>query len=318
VPNRWIVYQRERFPLLAHGPLIAAFSGSAVSYSALLRGGPEPPGWGALLVAFPAALLFFLQLRIADEFKDQEEDRRYRPSRPVPRGLIGLQELAVIALSGALVQLALSTWRDFALTALLALVWLYLALMSCEFFARDWLRARPLTYLWTHMLIMPLIDLYVTAVDWLPLRGWPPRGLAWFLAVSFFCGTVIEIGRKIRAPDDEAPGVPTYSALWGRRTAVGAWLGAILLGGLTALAAARRIGPVWPVACLLALPLTAASAGAVRFLRRPDSARSRIFEPLSGLWVLLTYLGLGALPHLVRLAQIIHKGLVNNLGLLNQ
>ena len=307
MPNRWIVYQRERFPLLAHGPLIAAFSGSAVSYSSLLRGGPGPPGWGALLVAFPAALLFFLQLRIADEFKDQDEDRCYRPSRPVPRGLIRLQELAVIGLAGSLVQLALSAWWDFALTTLLTLVWLYLALMSCEFFARDWLRARPLTYLWSHMLIMPLIDLYVTAVDWLPVRGWPPRGLAWFLVVSFFSGTVIELGRKIRAPADEAPGIPTYTALWGRRTAVGAWLGAMLLGGLTALAAARRIGPVWPMACLLAVPLAVAVAGAVRFLFRPDSTRSRIFEPLSGLWVLVIYLGLGALPHLVRLARIIRE-----------
>ena len=36
--NRWLVYQKERFPLLAHGPLIAAFSACAVSFSSLLRG----------------------------------------------------------------------------------------------------------------------------------------------------------------------------------------------------------------------------------------------------------------------------------------
>jgi hypothetical protein len=36
--NRWWIYQRERFPLLAHSPVIAAFSLSAVSYSALVRG----------------------------------------------------------------------------------------------------------------------------------------------------------------------------------------------------------------------------------------------------------------------------------------
>jgi hypothetical protein len=27
------------------------------------------------------------------------------------------------------------------------------------FCVRDWLKARPITYLWTHMLIMPLVDL---------------------------------------------------------------------------------------------------------------------------------------------------------------
>jgi hypothetical protein len=32
------MYQRERFPVFAHAPLIAAFSLSAVSYSGLIRG----------------------------------------------------------------------------------------------------------------------------------------------------------------------------------------------------------------------------------------------------------------------------------------
>jgi hypothetical protein len=73
----------------------------------------------------------------------------------------------------------------------------------------------------------------------------------------------------------------------------------MLLGGLAALAAARQIELGVPVACLLAVPLAVAVAGTGRFLLRPDSTRSRIFEPLSGLWVLLTYLGLGALPHLM-------------------
>ena len=90
--SRWWVYQRERFPILAHGPLIAAFSVSAVSYSALLRGQSSLPLDGTLL-AFGTAFLFFLQLRIADEFKDFEDDSRYRSYRPVPRGLVKLSEL---------------------------------------------------------------------------------------------------------------------------------------------------------------------------------------------------------------------------------
>ena len=67
---RWWTYQKERFPIAAHGPLILAFSACAVSYSALLRvGTPEFSGY---VVAFVTCLLFFLQLRIADEFKDAE------------------------------------------------------------------------------------------------------------------------------------------------------------------------------------------------------------------------------------------------------
>src|SRR5262249_35693743 len=72
--SRWWTYQRERFPVLAHGPLIAAFSLSAVSFSSLLRGRTELPDAKTAVVAFATSFLFFLQLRLADEFKDFEED----------------------------------------------------------------------------------------------------------------------------------------------------------------------------------------------------------------------------------------------------
>src|SRR5437660_5547988 len=81
--NRWWVYQHERFPILGHGPVIAAFSFSAVCFSSLLRHDPSLPALRTFLVAFGTAFLFFLQLRIADEFKDFDEDSRYRPYRPV-------------------------------------------------------------------------------------------------------------------------------------------------------------------------------------------------------------------------------------------
>ncbi len=42
---RWWVYQRERFPLFGHGPLILAFSFSAVSFSWLLRSESGWPAW---------------------------------------------------------------------------------------------------------------------------------------------------------------------------------------------------------------------------------------------------------------------------------
>ena len=128
--NRWWSYQRERFPLFAHAPLVAAFSFSAISYSSLLRGEKSWPDPKAAIVAFITALLFFLQLRIADEFKDFEEDSRYRPYRPVPRGLVKLRELGFIGLLSALTQLVLALWLQPALAILLLLPWAYLALMS--------------------------------------------------------------------------------------------------------------------------------------------------------------------------------------------
>lgn len=293
--KRWWVYQRERFPLLAHGPLIAAFSASAVSYSALLRGEATLPAAGTL-VAFTTAFLFFLQLRIADEFKDHEEDLRYRPYRPVPRGLVSLRELGWVGVGAAIVQLALALAIRPALALILVLVWSYLALMSVEFFAPVWLKARPVTYMWSHMLIMPMIDFYATACDWLVRGAELPAGLFWFLLVSFFNGIVIEIGRKTRAPDDEETGVETYSALWGRGGAVRAWLGAMLACAACALMAARAIDFLFPAAAVLVALLLAAAWLGLRFVRAAVPGAGRRLELLSGVWTLSMYLIVGVVP----------------------
>lgn len=299
--NRWWIYQRERFPLHQHGPLILAFSFSAVSYSSLARGAAGLPDWRAALVAFVTSLVFFLQLRIADEHKDADEDARYRPYRPVPRGLVKLRELALLGVTGAVLQLTLALWLKPPLALWLALVWIYFALMSKEFFARDWLKARPFTYMWSHMFIMPLIDFYATATDWAAAQGRPPRGLFWFLIVSFFNGMVIEIGRKLRAPADEEAGVQTYTVVWGHPKAVAAWLTAMTLTLACAVMAARRIGFAWPVALTLGALLLVAVASGRRFLREPVTRHAKWLETLSGLWTVILYLILGAVPRLVHL-----------------
>ena len=298
--RRWWVYQRERFPLLRHGPLILAFSFSAVAFSWMLR---SPAGWPSPLsavVAFGSCLVLFLQLRIADEFKDDEEDSRYRPYRPVPRGLVTLRELGGLFVLGGVLQLGLALWLDPRLFVLLLVTWTYLALMSKEFFVGEWLRGRHLTYMVTHMAIMPLIDLYATSTDWLVFQGHPPPGLFWFLLASLFNGMVIEIGRKIRSPQDEEVGVATYSVVWGRQRALGTWW---LVMGLTlvcACLAARRIGFFLPLAIALGATFAAAVLIGVRFLRRQTPGAGNWIENWSGVWTLVLYLSLGPAPLLWR------------------
>ena len=299
--NRWWIYQRERFPVVAHGPIIAAFSLSAVSYSALLRGLHHLPAWKPCLVAFASSFLFFLQLRLADEFKDFEEDSRYRPYRAVPRGLVTLKQLAWVWAGCIGIQFVLALWLSPRLIVPLLLTWIYLALMSKEFFARRWLKARPITYMVTHMAIMPLVDFYTTACDWIP-AGFvkPPRGLLWFLVVSLFNGMVIEIGRKIRSPQDEETGVETYSFLWGRRNAVFAWLGTVACTGGFAYVAALEVGFARPILILLMVLFFAATATGMSFLWHPVAKRGGSVETMAGIWSLFMYLSLGFVPMILR------------------
>ncbi|MEM9066828.1 MAG: UbiA family prenyltransferase [Planctomycetota bacterium] len=298
--RRWWTYQHERFPLLGHGPLIAAFSFCAVSLSVLLRGGDALPAWPKVLVAFVTCLLFFLQLRIADEFKDFEEDARFRPYRPVQRGLVSLRELGWLFLLASFAQLGMALWLDWRLIGLLLVTWAYLALMSKEFFIRDWLKKRPVIYMVSHMAIMPLVDLYATGNDWLVVGVAPPEGLAGFLAASFFNGMVIEVGRKLRSPEDEEVGVETYSVLWGRRVAVLAWLGLMAATAACAIWVATYLGTELILTVVLGgLFLLSALIGR-RFLEDPKPGAGKQLEKMSGLWTLGLYLGLGLLPWIAK------------------
>jgi len=293
--NRWWIYQRERFPVIAHGILIAAFSSCAVLYAAQLT--HTRPAPAAFLAAFITSFLYFLQLRIADEFKDFEEDARYRPYRPVPRGLVKLSELHSLFIFTAAIQLVVTLALHPPLIIFLLITWAYLTLMSVEFFARDWLKRRPITYLWTHMLIMPLVDLHATAFQWMPDPGVtekPIVGLAFFLIASFFNGIVIEVGRKLRQPAEEEPGVPTYSKLWGQRTAATVWLACIFATTTFAALAATRIDHLNFVLGILAVPLILAIILATRF--RQTTAKT--YETASGIWTILLYLSLGILSYL--------------------
>jgi 4-hydroxybenzoate polyprenyltransferase len=299
--QRWWIYQRERFPLVTYIPLIAAFSVCTLTYSLLARGQVHLPGLEPSLVAFLTALLFFFQMRVADEFKDAREDALYRPYRPVPRGLMTLRELGVAGLLAACVQLALALWLSPRLVPLLLLVWAYFGLMTREFFVSSWLKAHPVLYMSSHMVILPLIDLYSTGCDWRIAGVSAPAALIYLLAASFGNGFVVEIGRKIRAPQDEEYGVSTYSSLWGRRRAVLAWLAFLAGTGLAAELAARQIGFGQPVAIALALWLLLCALVAWRFLATDHSRAAGAIEAMSGIWTLLLYLALGAVPLCYRL-----------------
>ena len=216
----------------------------------------------------------------------------------MPRGLVTLRELRVLFGIAAVTQVGLVLALDLRLLWVLAVAWIYLALMSVEFFCRDWLKKRPVIYLVTHMGIMPLVDFFGTACEWLPRGSAAPSGLVWFLAASFFNGIVIEIGRKLRQPGDEEEGVETYSRLWGRSGGVAVWIGALVLTLGCATLAAARIQFMVPVLVALAGVLFLALAVVPSYLR--GSLGGKRIEAISAVWTLTLYLMLGLVPLILR------------------
>ena len=291
-------YQAERFPVFKHGALIAAFGASAVCLSALLRG--AAPSGLAIVVAVLVLLGFFFQLRVADEHKDNEDDTKYRPERPVPRGLVTLKELRVAAFAVAAAQIGLTVLLDWTLIVLLLAVWGWLTIMTKEFFVPEWLKKRPLVYMISHMAIMPLIDLYATACDWWPAGYALHQGfgltLGAFLLLSLVNGSAIEIARKCWAPEQEREGVETYSRLW-RPGRAGVAVLCVVLAGL-ALAAFINVGSgagVWFLAGLLLVSAWTVWR-AIDYAGTPTPKTAKALETGSGVFVLCNYLLLGVLP----------------------
>jgi 4-hydroxybenzoate polyprenyltransferase len=205
--SRIWTYQAERFPLKKTAPLLAVFSAASICASATLSG-RDLPGLGAFATGFIVAMVLFFQMRVCDEIKDFEDDLTYRPSRPIPRGLVSLRGVVMFgALTVPLAIFAVWSWHAPVLWLLLA-VWIWLTAMTFEFGFPTFLRARPVLYLVSHMAIMPLIDILLTGVEWMPGGGASPY-LWLFIALSFVNGCVLEIGRKLWAPENEIQGVET-------------------------------------------------------------------------------------------------------------
>ncbi|HEY2954856.1 MAG TPA: hypothetical protein VGK89_06375 [Candidatus Eisenbacteria bacterium] len=297
---RFWAYQRERFPLAGFVPLITVFTFSSAAFSRLARGMAGFIPWPRFAAGAFTALVFFFLLRVLDEHKDADVDRRFRPELPVPRGLVSLAELRWIGGVALAAALALNATLAPILLLPIAATAAWAALMTREFFVRDWLRAHMAAYLVTHMAIMPIIDAYTTGLDWLAERHAPPHGLLYFLAVTFANGMLIEIGRKIRAPEAEREGVDSYTRAWGLRVAPAVWLALLAASAATAWLAARHLGHGAVAVPVLAALAAACAAPAVAFLRAPAARSSRGIERASQVWPLVTYLLLGAGPFVVR------------------
>ena len=299
--NRWWTYQKERFPLFAHGPLVIVFCLAVMLFSALQQG-DELPDITRIAGAVISTLILFFQLRVADEFKDFDIDSRYRPHRAVPRGLVSLSDLAQLAFAGAIVQFLIALYVDIGLIPILIGVWAYIGLMTKEFFVPEWLLKNPPVYLLSHMLVMPLIAFYVSTFDWLCDCRDMPQGLGWLLLLSFCCGLVLELGRKIKVPASERTGVETYSGLWGSNIAVILWTASVAAAVFAYANAASYLSHSGLFPSLGATVLVLGFVTAILFPgkgRQKFAGAEKLIEPSSGLVALILYLGLGPLQALL-------------------
>ena len=126
-------------------------------------------------------------------------------------------------------------------------------------------------------------------------------GLALFLVMCGAGSVVFEIGRKIRAPADEAPGVETYTCLWGAPRAVAIWLAANAIAVACCLALAVHLAFTLPALTIVTGLGMVVAVVAIRFLQFPTRQSAAIVEVVSGVANVLVLITAGILPWLVPL-----------------
>lgn len=315
------IYLNERFPLGKNSFFVLIFTLSGYIYTGLLYNSKiinqifskeikVPMPWHKIVALFIIIFMFFLQLRITDEFKDYEEDLKYRAYRPVQRGIISLKALGKIGIATVTIQIILAHVIDPEIIYFMIFVWIYMFLMAKEFFIKKWLTKRILIYALSHVVIMVFITLVIVeATQYIvPKNIFDVFILQWYkhnidfaliplFALNYLNGIVLEIGRKTRKNDEEEHGVQTYSKLWGRKKAV------IILSLLfiieyffVILGLAHTYKEYFFFGGLTLLVILVVSIYfMVKFLKKNLSGK--IVEAVSGLWIIFSSMSLGLLPY---------------------
>ena len=331
------IYLNERFPLGKNSFFVLIFTLSGYIFTGLLYNSKiikptlskevnrvllfwdkeidkVPIIWYKFLPLFIIIFMFFFQLRITDEFKDYEEDLKYRPYRPVQRGIISLKALGKIGIATIIIQIILAHVINPKLIYFMLLVWVYMFLMTKEFFIKNWLTERILIYALSHVVIMIFITLVIVKGTghileshfletlYLSVEKYGKNifiGLIPLFALNYLNGIVLEIGRKTRRADEEEHGVQTYSKLWGKKKA------AVILSLLFAaeyflviLGLSYTYEKYLLLSGLILLVILIISIYfMIKFLKKDLSGK--IVESVSGLWIVFSSMGLGLLPYFV-------------------
>lgn len=164
------------------------------------------------IVSVMIVYLYLIQTRTSDEKKDFEHDNQFHPNRPVQRGVVSLDELAIIGRVVIVSQLVL--YASFGSIPILLFGFAsqaYAFLTRKEFFVREWLRNHFFTYYFTHYIQLVILNFAILNIIN------PANVPFWQLAGFMMLNTIlIELGRKMFATEDDTTD-DTFSAQLGHK-----------------------------------------------------------------------------------------------------
>jgi len=237
----------------------------------------------------------FLLLRVLDEHKDYQADLIVHPERVLQKGLVNLKQLHFLGVIAFFITLATTAMvgqnqPEVYFTWAAMMVWTFL--MAKEFFCSLWLKQKLILYSLSHMLVLPLMILWIFSLLKLQI-GDSTDLLSFTLGLVFVNGMIYEVLRKMKGPDETHNLEDNFPKHYGLKNSI--ILALFFLSFSITLffnIATQHVNvkTLWLIPTLVSAILTVASI--LKFYKQPNIKNRKANEGAGALMVLIMYLTL--------------------------
>ena len=216
--KRLHIYFKERYPIIPR-LILGLIIFLEIYFIVLLNNGVTKFNIGIQeVVGAYTVFAFLLWLRIADDLKDYETDKKLFKDRPLPSGRTTKKDVMII---GVIVEFIAVVLNIVFMNNILFFVILYIYgyLMSKWFFQKSKIQPSLPLALITHNPVQMIVNLYIISFTCIKYEI-TAISLTTVMALFtlYFPALIWEVSRKIKAPKDEND-YTTYSKLFGYKKA---------------------------------------------------------------------------------------------------
>ena len=216
--KRIYIYYKERFPFFLR-ILVGLIVFGEIYFIVLLNRGVTNFNIGIQeIIGSYTVYAFLLWLRVADDLKDYETDKRLFPDRPLPSGRVKIKDVVI---SCAIVEAIAIILNIIFMPNIIFFIILYIYgyLMSKWFFQREKIQPSLPLALITHNAVQLFVNLYIISFTVIKYNlDFVNLTTIMTLFTLYFPALIWEVSRKIRAPKDEND-YTTYSKIFGYKKA---------------------------------------------------------------------------------------------------
>lgn len=283
-----VAYFKERFPPI-NMMLFAILFFTVYSVALFFNSKVNVPV-SHIILGVVATISFFYRLRVFDEMKDFKMDAINHPNRVLQSGKVSLRQLVVIALLLLIVEISWSLISGLKTVLFWSIAVAFSLLMRYEFFISNLLKRYLLLYSFTHMLIMPLIIIWLWSAYVAQFAFTLPLILLCLL--SILGGYSFELARKIHARAAERELVDSYSKSIGFIGSIISVCLCLLAGIITQFYLLTLLDTrLWPY-YLLGLLYLVTLALYIIAIRKQHEKQLRLAEVFVSLFMLISYVSI--------------------------